>query len=85
MNRKWRGWIVPVVFWTLFLTSIGLGKRYPWLDTVWYIAGMLFLLGVSVYSVAYAVRHRGETGSISYKGIPRRLERFSLDEEGRER
>lgn len=82
MGRRWRSWIVPVIFWTLFVTSIGLGKRYPWLDTVWCIAGMLFLLGVSVYSVVYTLRHHHETGSISYRGIPRWLHRFSLDDEG---
>jgi len=81
MSRRWRSWIPPVIFWALFLVSLGLGKRYSWLDTVWYAAGMLFLLGLSVFSVVHKFRHRHETSSISYQGVPRWLERFSLDEE----
>jgi hypothetical protein len=75
-----RRWIPVIVFWILFITSIGLGKRYAWLDTVWYVAGMLFLLGISVYSIVHILRHRYEADSISYRGIPRWLERFSTDE-----
>jgi len=81
MNRRW---IPAIVFWTLFIASIGLYERYPWLDTAWYAAGMLFLIFMAVYSVAQTFRHRHETSTISYKGIPRWLERFSLDEEDRD-
>ncbi len=80
MNRRWRGWIPAVIFWAAFLVSLGLGKRYSWLDTVWYAAGMLFLLGLSGYSLIHKFRHRHETSSISYQGIPHWLQRLLLDE-----
>jgi len=80
MNQRWRGWIPAVIFWAAFLVSVGLGKHYSRLDTVWYAAGMLFLLGLSGYSLVYKFRHRRETGGISYQGIPRPLQRFLLDE-----
>jgi hypothetical protein len=76
-----RRWIPAIVFWALFIVSLGLYDRYPWLDTVWYAAGMLFLLLVASYSVVRIFRHRHETTTISYQGIPRRLERFFLDED----
>lgn len=83
MAIRWRSWIPTLTFWTLFLISLGLGKRYPVLNTVWYLAGMLFLLIVSLYSLIHIYRHRHETSSISYRGVPRWLERFSLDEPAR--
>ena len=85
MNREWRGWIFAVVFWTLFAASVGLYKRYQWLDTAWYIAMMIFLFAVSAYSVIYKFRHCHETSGISYQGIPRWLQQFSLDEENRDK
>ncbi len=69
-----------VIFWAAFLVSVGLGKRYSWIKTVWYAAGMLFLLGLSVYSLVHKFRHRHETSGISYQGIPRSLRQFLLDE-----
>jgi hypothetical protein len=72
MNRRWRSWIPGIVFWTLFLVSLGLGKRYMWLDTVWYAAWMLFLFVVAVYAVVQIFRHRHETGGYAgYRGVPR--------------
>ena len=36
---KWnRSWIPGIVFWVLFLGSLALAERYPWLDTIWYAA-----------------------------------------------
>lgn len=80
MGQRWRGWIPVVIFWAAFLVSVGLGKHYSWIKTVWYAAGILFLLGLSVYSLVYKFRHRHETGYISYQGIPRSLRQFFLDE-----
>jgi hypothetical protein len=48
MSRKSSTWIPTVIFWILFAGSIGLGTRFPWLDTVWYAGLLLFLLGISV-------------------------------------
>lgn len=74
-------WIAPAAFWILFATSIGLGRRYAWLDTAWYVLGMLVILALAVYSVIHSVRNRGQEGALSSKGIPRWLERFLLDQE----
>lgn len=80
MTRKQRRWVPVAVFWILFVSSIGLGRRYPRLDSIWYVVGMALLLGLSIYSFSYALRHRKEPDAFSSKGIPRWLERFLLDE-----
>jgi len=67
---KWnRTWIPGIAFWVLLLVSLGFAERYPWLDTLWYGAWMLFLLVVSVYAVVQIFRNRHETGG--YRGVPR--------------
>jgi len=81
MNRKLRNWIPTIAFWILFAASLALGKHYPWLDTVWYGALVLVLLALSAYSLTYTFRHRHETDSISYQGVPGWLQRFFFDEE----
>jgi len=81
MYQKLRNWIPTALFWTLFAASLGFSRRYPWLDTVWYGALVLLLLGLSAYSLIHTVRHRHETHSISYQGVPAWLQRFFLDEE----
>ena len=44
---KWNSsWIPGIAFWVLFLGSLALAKRYPWLDTIWYFGWMLVLLVV---------------------------------------
>jgi hypothetical protein len=70
---KWnRSWIPGIVFWVLFLGSLAFGKRYPWLDAVWYWAWMLFLLVVAVYSVKQIFSNRHETGGVvGYRSVPR--------------
>jgi hypothetical protein len=70
---KWnRSWIPGIVFWVLFLGSLALGKRYPWLDAAWYWAWMLFLVVVGVYAVAQIFSNRHETGGfVGYRGVPR--------------
>jgi len=81
MTLRTRGWIPVLVFWILFAASIGVGRRYPWLDTVWYIAGMLLLVALSICSLVYALRHRDEAGSVGFKMIPRWLERSLMGED----
>jgi hypothetical protein len=77
-----RKWLPALIFWGLFAVSLALYERYPWLDTLWYGVAMLFLLVVAGYSIVQIVRHRHETTTISYRGVPRWLAKFSLDEEG---
>jgi hypothetical protein len=49
-----------------------LAERYPWLDTIWYAAWMLFLLVVGVYAVTQIFRMRKDTdGYVGYRGVPR--------------
>jgi hypothetical protein len=79
MRRKWRRWVPAIVFWTLFLASLGLGKRYPWLhtrliqsDTVWYATWMLFLVVLAVCAIVQVFRHADQTGGfVGYRGVPR--------------
>jgi hypothetical protein len=72
MNRRWLSWIPGIVVWVWFLGSIGLAKRYPWLDSVWNVAWMLFLLVVAVCSAVQVFRHRHEAGAyVGYRGVPR--------------
>jgi hypothetical protein len=70
---KWdRTWIPGIVFWVLFLASLALGKRYPWLDSIWYAAWMLFLLVIAVHAGIHIFRKRKETdGYVGYRGVPR--------------
>jgi hypothetical protein len=70
---KWhRSWIPGIVFWVLLLGSPGFADRYPWLDTVWYFAWMVFLLAVGVYAIVSIFRHRHDTGGVvGYLGVPR--------------
>ena len=75
-----RKWLPAIIFWGLFGVSLALYKRYPWLDTLWYSVAMLFLLVVAGYSIVQIVRHRHETTTSSYQGLPRWLQKFSLDE-----
>ncbi|HKM48842.1 MAG TPA: hypothetical protein VJX69_14720 [Terriglobales bacterium] len=75
-----RKWLPAIVFWGLFGISLAFYKRYPWLDTLWYGVAMLFLLMIAGYSIIQIVRRRHETTTISYRGVPRWLEKFSLDE-----
>ena len=81
MNHKLRSWIPTTLFWVLFAASLGFGRRYSWLDTLWYGALVLTLVGLSAYSLIHVFRHRHETGSISYPGVPSWLRRFFFDEE----
>src|SRR5262249_34245667 len=72
-SPKWnRTWIPGIVFWALFLVSLALAGRYPWLDTVWYGVWMAFLLVVAGYAVIQIFRNRDRTdGFVGYRGVPR--------------
>jgi hypothetical protein len=78
---QWK-WLPAILFWGLFGVSLYLRERHPWVASAWYLVPLMLLLFVAGYSVVHAIRHRHETTTISYRGIPRWLEKFSLDEEG---
>ena len=80
MNQKLHSWIPTALFWIFFAASLGFGRRYPWLDTIWYGALVLALLVLSGYSLIHHFRHRRETDSISYPVVPHWLRRFFFDE-----
>ena len=69
---KWdRRWIPGILFWALFLGSLALDERHPWVRTVWVIAWLLFLIVVAVIAIVQIFRHRHDTGGvISYRGAP---------------
>jgi hypothetical protein len=72
MKRRWLSWIPGIVVWVWLLGSIALAKRYPWLDSVWNIAWMLFLLVVAACATVQVFRRRHETGGyVGYRGVPR--------------
>ena len=82
MTQGRRSWAFAALFWLLFLASIGLDSRFPWLRTAWVCAGLLFALIASVFSVNEFVRHRDVSGEyVYYRGVPRWMRWFVLDDE----
>lgn len=80
LNR--RRWAFVIVFWLLFLASLGLAGHYRWLDTAWVFAGLLFAVVASVFSIVEMLRHRGGSGEyIYYRGVPRCMRWFVLSDE----
>jgi energy-coupling factor transporter transmembrane protein EcfT len=80
MNR--RRWIAVIVFWILFVASIGLDPYYPWLRVVWTVLGIGLLVVGSIYSVVETSRRGYRTGEFSYyRGVPRFLWWIVLDDE----
>jgi hypothetical protein len=81
MLKKYRTWIPGIIFWTLFLVSIGLQRRYRWLDLVWNTTWMGFLILVAVWGVVDIFRNRHTTnGYIGYRGVPRWVVRLFGDD-----
>ena len=59
------------MFWVLFLGSIALDDRHPWVRTVWVAAWLVFLVVVAAIAVTQIYRHRHDTGGVvSYRGVP---------------
>jgi hypothetical protein len=72
MSKKYRNWIPGIVFWTLFLGSLALGRHYPWVDSVWNAAWLMFLLVVAICATVGVFRKRAESqGYVGYRGVPR--------------
>jgi hypothetical protein len=72
VKARYRSWIPGIIFWVLFLVSIGLYHRYPWLDFAWNAAWMLLLLVIASWSVIAIFRNRPAAGGYAgYRGVPR--------------
>jgi hypothetical protein len=80
LNR--RRWIAISLFWILFVASIGLVGRYPWLDTAWNALWALLIIAAVVYSVGEMFRRGRRTGEYVYsRGVPRCLWWIVYDDE----
>jgi hypothetical protein len=86
MTRNRRSWIFGILFWFLFLLSIGLSGRYPWLDATWFIGIVLFVAVTSVLMVVEVFRNRDGSGEyLNYKGVPPFMRSFFMDDEDLEK
>lgn len=62
MTQSRRSWIFAIVFWLLFLVSIGLNERYPWVPAVWVYAALSFAIVTSIFSVNEMFRRSNGSG-----------------------
>jgi len=77
-----RRWIFIVAFWILFVASIALVRRWPWIDTAWNALWLLLLIVAAVYSVREMLKRGGRSGEYFYsRGVPRCLWWIVLDDE----
>ena len=82
MTQNRRSWILVIIFWLLFLVSIGLNERYSWVHTAWVYAALVFAIVGSVFSVSEVARHSDGSGQyVYYRGVPRWMRWFVLDDE----
>lgn len=82
MTQSRRSWVFAVIFWLLFLVSLGLNERYPWVHTAWVYAALLFAIVASVFSVTEMFCHNDGSGEyVYYRGVPRWMRWFVLDDE----
>jgi hypothetical protein len=82
MTQSRRSWIFAIVFWLLFPISLGLNERYSWVHTAWVYLALLFATVVSVFSVTEMFRHNDGSGEyVYYRGVPRWMRWFVLDDE----
>jgi len=54
MQRRW----IPVVFWILFLSVLGLSTRFPRLNAVWPVMLLLAVGGLVVNHLVQTLRRR---------------------------
>ena len=82
MTRNRRSWIFGILFWVLFLISIGLTDRYRWLDAAWFIVMVLFGAVASILMIVEMARNRDGSGEyLYYKGVPRFMRSALMDDE----
>jgi hypothetical protein len=76
-----RRWIFIAVFWILFLASIGFAEHYGWIKTAWVVIVWIFAAVGSVYSVIEMFRNGADGNYVYYRGVPRFMRWFVLDDE----
>ena len=82
MTRNRRSWIFGILFWVLFLISIGLNDRYRWLDAAWFIGMVLIGAAASILIIVEMARNRDGSGEyLYYKGVPRFVRWALMDDE----
>jgi hypothetical protein len=73
-SLKRRRWIFVIAFWISFAASIGMVRRYPWIDSAWNGLWLLLMIVAAVYSVREMFRRGHRTGEYVYtRGVPRSL------------
>jgi len=73
MQRRW----IPVVFWILFLTVLGLSTRFPRLNTIWPVMLLLAVGALAINYLVQVLRRR----PVRSCGAPRGWMRLLLDKE----
>ena len=87
MVRNRRQWVIGILFWIAFLTSIWLGLegRHEWIDKAWAFVRLGSLAAVSILVVAW---HRARKSPREYffdRGVPRLVASFFMDDEDLEK
>lgn len=77
-----RRWIFITAFWLLFLASIAFAGHYRWIKTAWVGIMLAFAAIGSVYSILEMFRNGAADGNyVYYRGVPRFMRWFVLDDE----
>jgi len=76
MNSRW---IAALLFWGMWLLSIALNSRYPWIDGVWLSLFLILAIAATVYFIADTILHPGKLRSVG--GYPRWFIRFAMGED----
>jgi hypothetical protein len=88
MVRNRRQWILGILFWIVFLTSIwlGLDGRFEWLDKAWAYVRVIIVAAASSLIVVELNRNRKGSREYLYdRGTPRLIASFFMDDEDLEK
>jgi hypothetical protein len=88
MVRNRRQWIIGILFWIIFLTSIwfGISGQYAWMDKAWGVFRLGALATVSILAVVAYYRTHKRPGESRYdRGVWRLVAPFFMDDEDIER
>ena len=79
MKQKW---IATIVFWILFVLSLGLNEQYQWIGSAWLALSWLVVVAASVYFLTHS-SHRSADDQTSNRRYPRWFTRFAYDQDKR--